>query len=139
MLTYLCAMRHPETGAESPGLVLLPQLTDFDEPGKNLQVAFIRLAIAATMSVGVISVMETWYVQELSLESIDEWRGRLDEHPNRREGLAMFVEHMRFGTRCWRAEITRETEDGPPTLGEWNEVKDANMKGRFIHLLPQVQ
>jgi hypothetical protein len=117
----------------------LPQLTEFDNDGKNVQASLIRFVAQATMSVAVLTVMEAWYVLELTPETIKEWQGRLDEHPNRREGVMLFIEHVRFGTRCWRAEISRPASDGPPTLGDWDEVKDAKFRGRFTHLLPTVQ
>jgi hypothetical protein len=103
----------------------------------------------ASSAMGVIFASEIWsvdpdYITSIGFEAaqkeMNEWKGGLDKHPHRIEGIWMTLEHHRLtGSITWFARITRD-DQGKPTLGEWKEERwpQREGKGRFLHMLPPV-
>lgn len=92
-----------------------------------------RLMAKGTNAVGVVVMMEMWYLLSEGVTPPPEGRwfkGPVSEQPDRREGLFISLEHKVAGTRTWYADIERD----PLRLGDWYERPVDRTEGRLTHL-----
>src|SRR5574338_142950 len=134
-MAFLFATRDPETG--QPKDMLLPVIPQgsFDNEGKEVFSLTLRVLAYASKAGAVIFITEMWTVPAASMAEVQQWAGRVHEHPNRVEALYMSVEHVRFGEKAFHAVIKR-TPDGKPDLQPWESEDWKQSMGRFTHLLP---
>ncbi len=162
-VSFLFTTKNPDTGAPEKSMAQVPVFGKFDGPEKDAYSGALRALAEKFGAVGIIFISEAWFVksevdknQDMKKQAddqVDEWAGRLHEHPDRVETLFLICEHSRFGSIMWTAEITRPGGDpkAKPDLKEWvgetenfgkEEGKPGGgfriQQGRFVHLLPQV-
>lgn len=136
-VAFLFATFNPETRKDED--CIFPVIPDgaFDERGKAIFAASLRLIAHASKATGVIFITEMWALPKATSEDVKKWAGRIHQHPERVEVLYMSIEHTRFGEKSWTAEIKR-LQDEKPLLQPWVEQTWTKSAGRFTHLLPPV-
>lgn len=67
-----------------------------------------------------------------------EWTDRFSEHPQSVEQITIDAVDCNGEIQSWIAEIKR-SEDAPPTLGEWQQIKMPNTSGRIAGLRKAMQ
>jgi len=135
------AMKNPETNAmlAEPELIFLPPL-----PDKDLMAIGMRAVCEVTNAVGMLFAVESWSVQgkydeekKISKE-IDEWVGRLSEHPDAIEVVNIIFEHRAVGSMMYMARIARD-DQGIPSLGPFEQMDQTRSEGRFVNILADRQ
>ena len=104
---------------------------------KDIYTYVLRMQGKLQRAIGYILMTEMWYVQTppgTKREDVKKARAEmpasLEDHPGRREGLMLSVEHQALGRQMWFAEILRE----PTRLLEWQDKSPDDAEGRFVDL-----
>jgi len=144
---WLYATKHPETGADEENLIMMRFLGTFEPEARDMFSFAIRKFAQTTRAVGIVFQSEMWTLDHAYCQSIpraqlaqemNDWAGRLHEHPRRAECIMILLEHHRLpGTHQWFATIARDDKN-VGTLGEWEARTMTKGEGRFINMLPTV-
>lgn len=153
MALFLCR-RNPQTGLSFAKPQIIPVLVAEmeDEAGKQAVVASFRKMAAKGRAVGVGFMTEAWTVRAqldhaAGTRKVDEliddynanWRGRLNEHPERVEIVMVSWQHRAGSGSGAMAEIVRGNS-GKAVLQPWVDMRDqpgGGITGRFFDLLPR--
>ena len=152
-MSFLFVTKAPD-GTPQKATAMVPVIGGFDDDAKEAYSQVLRMMAHSMKAVGIIFITEVWMLRTEGQTEGDarKFAGRISEHPDRQEYLMLTCEHPRFGCQCWFAPILRPNgEKGAPELAPWENHDETvggpegaprggkmTFKGRFIHLLPQV-
>jgi hypothetical protein len=103
---------------------------DFDERGKDIYAEAIQQVCKATKAVGAVFICEAWTAR---YDADGGVVGRPSESPDRREILAVWLDH-RDGRIYCSAPIERDGDRATLGAFEWDDA-NADTFGRFVNLL----
>jgi hypothetical protein len=128
-LPYPIPVRVPMRGG-TVALGMMAELKGVDE--RDVFAAAVDILSRGTAAVGVVVMMEMWYLKSEGVTPPEgRWfEGQVKDHPDRREGLFVSLEHKVAGTRHWFADIHRN----PTRVDAFVEKTFERSEGRLTHL-----
>lgn len=111
---------------------------DFDGDQKDDFSRALKLLAWKTDAAAVVFASEAWILMAEAPEVIQEYTGRLNEHPGHKEIVMVHWERDVGEGAYYRAEIHRKEDGSVDRLGDWEkETHYVRLSGRFTNILLQ--
>lgn len=121
-MSVMIARRNPETRFSFRKPALIPTLLAFDSHRAKRPAAEAMRKLAKRADAFAVGMMsEAWTAPINTPEYYRGWEGKLGDHPERIEVLAVSWQHRLIGTGGAMADIIRDA-GAPPRLGPWREM-----------------
>ncbi len=111
-----------------------------DDERKDVATRVVAVIAEQTKASAIIWMMEAWLLMREDVSKPEEWYGRYEKHPKRKEAIMVTMESYAASMVQWVAIIER-TAGKPVQLGEWDKrvsTREHRLQGRFLDLLPSV-